>query len=252
MKAVICGAGIGGLTLAWWLAKDDWDVVIVERSRGLRDEGYMLDFMGSGWDVAERMNLIPRLKELAYDIPTVRWIDESGKAKAVLDYHRFAGLLGGKLISIMRGDLERGLFEALPATVEMRFGQTIDALRTGDDATEVTLSDGTIMKADLVVGADGIHSHVREMVFGEESRFTRYLGYHTAAYIYEDAEAARRSATASRSWPCPAARSASIRCAAARSPPSMPMSPRTRRCPQTRLARFARSMAISAGWCRRA
>ena len=57
MKVVICGAGIAGLTLGWWLARDGWDVVIIEKAAAVRDEGYMIDFMSSGWDVAAGSSL---------------------------------------------------------------------------------------------------------------------------------------------------------------------------------------------------
>ncbi len=191
MRVVICGAGIAGLTLGWWLGRDSWDVVIVEKATGVRDEGYMIDFMSSGWDVAERMGLITRLRQIAYDIPGVQWIDETGRTQARIDYESFARMLGGRLLSLMRGDLEHVLFKALPASVDLRFGITIESIRDGTDKIEVTLSDGTLEEAELVVGADGIHSRVRALVFGEESQFRRYLGYHTAAYVFEDPAAVK-------------------------------------------------------------
>lgn len=190
MKAVICGAGIAGLTLGWWLSHDGWDVVMVEKAAGPRDEGYMIDFMSSGWDVAERMGLIPRLRQTAYYIPGVQWIDEKGRTEARIDYCRFAQLLHGRLLSLTRGDLEHVLFEALPGAVELRFGLTIESIRDRTSRIEVTLSDDRVEVADLVIGADGIHSRVRALVFGDEGQFRRYLGFHTAAYVFEDIQAA--------------------------------------------------------------
>jgi 2-polyprenyl-6-methoxyphenol hydroxylase-like FAD-dependent oxidoreductase len=186
MKVVICGAGIAGLTLGWWLGRDGWDVVIVEKAASVRDEGYMIDFMSSGWDVAERMGVLPGLQQIAYHIPSVQWIDETGRAQARIDYRRFARMLSGRLLSLMRGDLEHVLLEALPPSVELRFGATIESIRDGTHKIEAMLSDGRLEAADVLVGADGIHSRVRELVFGDESQFHRYLGYHTAAYVFED------------------------------------------------------------------
>jgi len=65
MKVVICGAGIAGLTLGWWLGRDSCDVVIIEKATGVLDEGYRIDFMSSGWDVAECMGLITSLRQIA-------------------------------------------------------------------------------------------------------------------------------------------------------------------------------------------
>ena len=61
MNILISGAGIAGLTNAFWLLRTGHKVTIVEKSPSLRDEGYMIDFFGAGYDVAERMGLLPGL-----------------------------------------------------------------------------------------------------------------------------------------------------------------------------------------------
>lgn len=191
MRVIICGAGIAGLSLAWWLDRDGWDVLIVERAPGLRDEGYMIDFLGSGYDVAELMDLIPRLKEIHYPIPEIMYVDQKGRRVASLDYQLFARLQNGRLLDFMHGDLERVLFEELPESVEVRFDLTIDEVKYSAKHVEVLLTDGERERADLLVGADGILSRVRELILGAEQPFFRYLGFHTAAYVFEDRELRR-------------------------------------------------------------
>jgi 2-polyprenyl-6-methoxyphenol hydroxylase-like FAD-dependent oxidoreductase len=191
MRAIICGAGIAGLSLAWWLDRDGWDVLVIERTPGLRDEGYMIDFLGSGYDVAELMGLIPRLKEIHYPIPEMIYVDRSGRRVAGLDYKLFYRLQNGRVFNFMRGDLERVLFEELPESVEVRFDLTIDEVKLTEEHVEVLLSNGEHERADLLVGADGIHSRLRKLVFGDEHQFLRPLGFHTAAYIFEDVELRR-------------------------------------------------------------
>lgn len=70
--------------------------------------------------------------------------------------------------------------------IDLRYGCGIADIEDSADGVRIGLTDGTILSADLLIGADGIHSTVRRMVFGDEDRFLRYLGYHTAAYIFDD------------------------------------------------------------------
>ena len=192
MRALICGAGIAGLALAQRLTSSGWEVTVVERAPGPREQGYMMDFFGLGYDAAEVMGLLPRLAELGYRLDDVSYVDSSGRRRGSLDYERFARLLDGRLLSIMRPDLERALREQVEGDVVLRHGCTLASLETVPDGVRAVLTDGTVLDADLLVGADGIHSQVRAMIFGEESRFIRYLGLHTAAYIFEDPHVRRQ------------------------------------------------------------
>jgi 2-polyprenyl-6-methoxyphenol hydroxylase-like FAD-dependent oxidoreductase len=96
-------------------------------------------------------------------------------------------LFDDRHFNFMRGDLERVLQEALGDGYPIRFGVSIEAFADRGPGTLVTLTDGSTLDVDLVVGADGVHSRVRELAFGEERRFARSLGYHTAAYVIDDA-----------------------------------------------------------------
>ena len=186
MKAVICGAGIAGLSLAQRLTNIGWDVVVIEESPGPREQGYMMDFFELGYDAAQSMGLLPRLQELSYRVEEVRYVDESGRRRAGLDYARFERSVSGRLLSIMRPDLELALRELVIDQVDLRYGCSITHLENSTSGVQVSLTDGTVAGADLLIGADGIHSTVRRMVFGDEEQFFRYLGYHTAAYIFDD------------------------------------------------------------------
>ncbi|HEU0090180.1 MAG TPA: hypothetical protein VFQ77_21415 [Pseudonocardiaceae bacterium] len=118
------GAGIAGLAPARLLGEAGWHLVVVERSDELREQGYMLDLFGPGFDAAEAMGLLPRLRELAYPVDEVSYVDHRGRQVAGLDYRRFASALGGRLLSLMRGDLEHALRESLGERVELVFGRT--------------------------------------------------------------------------------------------------------------------------------
>ena len=186
MRVIICGAGIAGLSLGRCLAQHGWEVLIVELASALRTEGYMIDFFGSGYDAAELMGLIPRLEDIRYPVRQLVYLDQNGRPSASIQYKLFQHLQRGRLISFMRGDLERVLFEALPKSVEMRYNVSVREVIEEGTGVGVKFTSGAQEYADLLVGADGVHSRVRELWFGSENQFLRYLGFHTAAYVFED------------------------------------------------------------------
>jgi 2-polyprenyl-6-methoxyphenol hydroxylase-like FAD-dependent oxidoreductase len=185
MKVVICGAGITGLALANQLATRGVEVVVVERARGPREQGYMIDFFGPGFEAAEAMGVLPRILELAYHVEEASFLDERGRRRASIRYAQFARSVGDRLCSILRPDLERALREQLPPAVELLFDAAVTAVEDLGDRVRVT-AGGESVEADLLVGADGVHSAVRRLVFGDEARFLRYLGFHTAAFVFTD------------------------------------------------------------------
>ncbi len=184
MRVVICGAGIAGLTLANRLATSGDQVVVLERCEGPRPQGYMIDFFGSGYDAAEAMGLIPAIRSIAYDIDHADLVDERGRVRAQARAKQFTS---GPLLDVLRPDLERVLRDSLPCTVDLRFGSSPTTVTDVGDAVRVDLGDGSRIDADLLVGADGLHSTVRRLVFGPESEFLRHLGFHTAALTFADA-----------------------------------------------------------------
>ena len=184
MRAVISGAGIAGLALANRLHHHDWDVHVVDRAPGPRAQGYMIDFFGPGFEAATAMGLQPRLRELASPVQEFSYIDGRGRKTVSVDYSLFAKAVDGQIVSIMRPELERLLRESVDGAVDLRYGTTVD--RVTDDVVE--LSDGTVLDADLVVGADGVHSGIRSLVFGPERDDLRYLGMQTAAFVFTDPE----------------------------------------------------------------
>jgi 2-polyprenyl-6-methoxyphenol hydroxylase-like FAD-dependent oxidoreductase len=186
MKAVICGAGIAGLALAHRLDAQGWDVVVLEKAPEPRTQGYMIDFFGPGYDAAEAMGLLPRMRELSYRIQEAAFLDATGRQRAALSYGQFAKVVDGRMFSIMRPDLERALREQLRGSVELRFATGPAAVHDSTDGVRLTLTDGSTLDADLLVGADGIHSTVRRLAFGPEADFLRPLGFHTAAFVFTD------------------------------------------------------------------
>ena len=182
MKVLICGAGIAGPTLAYWLDRYGAEAVIVERAPALRTGGYIIDFWGAGFDVADRMRLVPEILRRGYRVREVRVVDRDGRRTSGFPADVFLSAAGGRFTSLPRGALASAIFEALAGRVETVFGETVERVEPDDDGVRVTFARRAPDRFDLVVGADGLHSHVRALVFGPEPPFERYLGYRVAAF----------------------------------------------------------------------
>lgn len=183
---LISGAGIAGPALGFWLAKSGYRVVIVEIAPGIRPGGQTVDLRGAGGDVVERMGLMPQMHDLALEQHGLAWVAADGSRRAEMPVTAFDGNGLVSKLEILRGDLVDVLYQATKDSVEYRFNTRISALSEDDDGVDVTLADGSTLRTDLVVGADGPHSAVRGLVFGPESDFAKPLGGYNAWFTAPD------------------------------------------------------------------
>jgi 2-polyprenyl-6-methoxyphenol hydroxylase-like FAD-dependent oxidoreductase len=194
MRAVICGAGVAGLTLATQLGRAGWQVVLLEREPDPAESGHLVDLAGEGLVAAQGMFVLPTLRDTAQPVSRVCWIDGTGKAIANVDIETADSSRGLRSLKILRGDLERVLLQNLPPSVDVRFGFDVSEVRTPEGRVEVSLRPSGHLTADLLIGADGVHSHIRDLVFGDGGVWGRTLGYDTAAFVFEDMNVRRRLA----------------------------------------------------------
>ena len=186
MKVLISGAGIAGLSLALRLRQRGLFPVVVERYPGLRDGGYMLGLSDPGLDAAERMGVADALRATpAHAAPPRLHRTATGQERFSIDGSAIDRLVGDREYNLMRGDIERALYERVRGEVEVRFGASVQSLEEGRDGVVVRLSDGEEIGCDLVVGADGLHSQVRALRFGPEERLVRPLGARVAAFLLD-------------------------------------------------------------------
>ncbi|GAA1782567.1 FAD-dependent monooxygenase [Streptomonospora arabica] len=179
---LVSGASIAGPAVAFWLHRYGFAVTVVEKSTGLRSGGYPIDVRGTAVEVARRMHILPRLREAHVESRRVTFLEADGGEAAVVHPQAVVGGVEGHDVEVPRGDLTDVLYGAVRDDVEFVFDDSIDALAEHGHGVDVTFRSGVQRSFDLVVGADGLHSHTRELVFGPEQRFHRYLGYCFAVF----------------------------------------------------------------------
>lgn len=176
---LVSGGGIAGATLAYWLARYGFAPTVVERAADLRSSGSPVDVRGPAVDVAERMGVLPHVQDAATRVNRLTFVDGEGKRVGGLGMGHFAR--GARqAVELPRGDLARILHEAARGEVEYLFHDSVSAVIQDGRGVEVTFERSAPRRFDLVVGADGLHSTVRRLVFGSERDHVRHLGLYVA------------------------------------------------------------------------
>ncbi len=181
-RVLVAGASIAGPALAYWLRRRGAEVTVVERAPALRPGGQAVDARGVAKEVIRRMGLDAAVRGACTETAGAYTVDVDGN---VLETYRADDDGGDGYISeieILRGDLSRVLYDATRDDVEYIFGDRIAELAQDADGVEVAFAGGDRRRFDLVVGADGLHSALRAMVFGPHERFVRHLGHVLAFY----------------------------------------------------------------------
>lgn len=181
-RVLISGGGIAGCCAAWWLERYGYAVTVVEQAADPRDGGYVIDFWGLGYDVAEKMGLLDELRRHDLAIRDFSIVDRQGRRISGFDQGALQALTGGRLMSLQRSALAVALYGAVKDRVAVRFGDGVAALTDTADGVDVAFQHAAPERFDLVIGADGLHSAVRRLVFGEEAQVERFLGYGVAAF----------------------------------------------------------------------
>jgi 2-polyprenyl-6-methoxyphenol hydroxylase-like FAD-dependent oxidoreductase len=179
LKVVISGAGIAGLALAHWLERVGASALIVERAPCFQALGHYISLKGNGVEMLRRMGLLEACRERSAPLDETRMYDRRGRLLRTEGSAALNQMLGGYLL-LRRADLQAALHELVRERAEIRFGVEITAARLDERGVTLQLGDGRSESADLLIGADGLHSRVRGLVFGDG--FERPLGGYYIAF----------------------------------------------------------------------
>jgi 2-polyprenyl-6-methoxyphenol hydroxylase-like FAD-dependent oxidoreductase len=168
--------------MAFWLKVAGFQPTLIEQAPAPRRGGYVIDFWGLGYDIAESMGLIEEINRAGYHIRDMRIVDTKGNRITGVGTSVFLELTGGRYVTVARSALSQLLLKKVDREIEAIFGDEI--IKVDDQQTHVTvrLKSGAERRFDFVVGADGLHSGVRRLVFGPQDRFEKRLGYVVAAF----------------------------------------------------------------------
>lgn len=184
INVLVSGASIAGLSTAYWLSKYGFKVTIVERALHIRPGGQAVDVRGPALEVAERMGILDDIRDSSTKLNGMSVIDAvSGKE---IFSNNEQTLTGGRLdspdVEILRDDLCKVLFYAVGDQANYIFNDSIVTLVQDDAGVDVTFANSVPQRFDLVIGADGLRSNVRKIVFGADEQFIRYLGHYVAIF----------------------------------------------------------------------
>ncbi|AKC77894.1 FAD-dependent monooxygenase [Xanthomonas arboricola] len=168
-RILITGASVAGNTVAWALARQGFDVSVVEQAAQFRDGGQNIDVRGVGREVLQRMGLEQAALDHGTGEEGTAWVDDHGHAVATFKTDDIDGDGPTAELEILRGDLARLLYDAARQTAEYRFGDRIASIDDDGEAATVRFQSGRSDHFDAVIVAEGVGSATRELVFPGEN-----------------------------------------------------------------------------------
>jgi salicylate hydroxylase len=172
IRIAIAGAGIGGLAAALALLRRGFDVNIYEQAQALAEIGAGLQLSANGTEVLDQLGVLAAARAVACE-PTGKQIRlwSTGDTWKLFDLGAASvERYGFPYLMIHRGDLHRLLIDAVNAVSSdvIRTGARCVGFRPADDGLSISLADGVVVTADILIGADGVHSAVRQALFGPD------------------------------------------------------------------------------------
>lgn len=175
LKAIIIGAGIGGLTTGIALKQAGYDVTIYERVSQLRPAGAGISLWSNGVKVLNRLGLGNEMAAIGGHMNRMEYRSHHDESLSDIDLQPLFSTVGQRPYPVARTDLQDMLLSAFgPDDVQLSMKCT--AVEQTEETATAIFENGSRVTGDLIVAADGIHSIIREHVLGEALAL-RYAGY---------------------------------------------------------------------------
>ncbi|MHA0289290.1 FAD-dependent urate hydroxylase HpxO [Mycobacterium sp. C3-094] len=176
MKAVIIGAGMGGMSAAIALRQIGVDTHVYERVTENKPVGAAISVWSNGVKCLNYLGLAEETAALGGRVETMSYVDgHTGATMCRFSMQPLIDQVGQRPYPIARAELQSMLMNHYGMD-EIHFGRKMVAVEDGPDAAVATFADGTTVSADLIIGADGANSITREYVLGGPVT-RRYAGY---------------------------------------------------------------------------
>jgi len=167
MKILIVGAGISGLTLGAFLEDSSVEFEIIEKASDWNHQGFLIGIWENGRAILEKLGLAPIFDASGSAVQKYSIRNGKGSLLRNYDLSSFYVNYGGAVRLIERADLHTWLFGKI-SSQKIQMGVTIDTISQTSEKVQIKFNNGRTGEYDLIVGADGVHSSVRNLVFGQQ------------------------------------------------------------------------------------
>jgi 2-polyprenyl-6-methoxyphenol hydroxylase-like FAD-dependent oxidoreductase len=183
-SVLISGASIAGLTMVYWMNHYGYDVTVVEIGQEPRRGGTPIDVRGEALECAKRMGVLDAIKAAKLPTKGLKFMNELNEVQGIMQVE-VIGAISSDDIEIRRDDLVDILYEKVKDNIIYKFGNRIMELEQDAKEVNVVFKDGTAGTYDFVIGADGIHSGVRNLIFGKEEQYAHFLNFYYSVFTVD-------------------------------------------------------------------
>lgn len=185
LRVLVVGAGVGGLSVARGLLRDGHDVTVFEQRPEVRAGGGAVTIWSNGETVLRQLGV--DMEGAGQELSTVRVMTSTGRPMTTLDLAAIVSRMGAPVRMVPRRVVLARLLEGFPAE-RIRCGKSVVGVTDGSRGVRLDFADGSSVDGDLVIGADGLHSKVRDIVGAQHAEPTGWCSWQGLATLPDGAD----------------------------------------------------------------